>query len=189
MMTKVMGTTLIRSLFAVRCVKKMDHHCPWINICVGHDNHTPFIGFLFFLIVGCIHAVVINSTFLYRLFSYVSQLSLMFQRNCLIVILFVIFVWCYIVIYEPHSLMCPFQRMPGVRLSDSKAATCYQNLESVWSWGWFAFENVTNFHVQIFRRKLVLQAYNFWLTGQSLLLFVNNCSRRNVAFNCYSSFH
>ena len=51
------------------CVLKMDHHCVWINTCVGHENHTAFIAFLFFLAVGCVHAVVLNVLFLYKLFS------------------------------------------------------------------------------------------------------------------------
>ena len=50
----------------------MDHHCVWINTCVGHDNHTTFIAFLFFLFIGCLHAVVLNSYFLYKLFDRVS---------------------------------------------------------------------------------------------------------------------
>ena len=52
---------------------KMDHHCPWINSCVGYGNHTYFTRFLFFVPFGCIHAVIINSNFLYRLFTYVSR--------------------------------------------------------------------------------------------------------------------
>lgn len=30
------------------CVKKMDHHCFWINNCVNYDNQGHFIRFLFF---------------------------------------------------------------------------------------------------------------------------------------------
>ena len=50
----------------------MDHHCVWINVCVGHLNHTAFIAFLFFLTIGCIHAIILNSYFLYKLFDRVS---------------------------------------------------------------------------------------------------------------------
>ena len=31
------------------CVEKFDHHCPWINNCVGAGNHVYFIGFIIFL--------------------------------------------------------------------------------------------------------------------------------------------
>lgn len=49
-----------------RCVMKMDHHCPWINTCVGHLNHGYFTYFLFWAVVGCLHAVSILCICLYR---------------------------------------------------------------------------------------------------------------------------
>jgi hypothetical protein len=30
-----------------RCVERFDHHCPWINGCVGTGNHGPFAIFIF----------------------------------------------------------------------------------------------------------------------------------------------
>ncbi len=50
----------------------MDHHCPWINSCVGHDNQPFFMRFLFFVPFGCIHGTIVNANFLYHLVNYVS---------------------------------------------------------------------------------------------------------------------
>lgn len=38
---------------------KMDHHCPWINTCVGHYNHGHFTAFLASAVGGCCVSTVI----------------------------------------------------------------------------------------------------------------------------------
>eukprot|EP00668_Euglena_longa_P011306 GGOE01013700.1.p1 GENE.GGOE01013700.1~~GGOE01013700.1.p1 ORF type:complete len:320 (+),score=89.54 GGOE01013700.1:39-962(+) len=35
------------------CILKMDHHCPWINGCIGHFNHRYFMNFLLHLALLC----------------------------------------------------------------------------------------------------------------------------------------
>jgi len=36
----------------------MDHHCPWINNCVGELNQKYFIQFLFYVAVICLYTAV-----------------------------------------------------------------------------------------------------------------------------------
>lgn len=48
-----------------RCVVFMDHHCPWINNCVGLYNQKPFLLFTFYASLtlaygGCINVVTYN---------------------------------------------------------------------------------------------------------------------------------
>uniref|UniRef100_A0A914E9L2 Palmitoyltransferase n=1 Tax=Acrobeloides nanus TaxID=290746 RepID=A0A914E9L2_9BILA len=41
-----------------RCIRKMDHHCPWVNNCVGEFNQKHFLQFIFY--VGILSAYAIG---------------------------------------------------------------------------------------------------------------------------------
>ncbi|KAL1139787.1 hypothetical protein AAG570_006764 [Ranatra chinensis] len=42
-----------------RCIRRMDHHCPWINNCVGERNQKYFIQFLVYVGVLSTYAIVL----------------------------------------------------------------------------------------------------------------------------------
>jgi palmitoyltransferase ZDHHC13/17 len=43
-----------------RCVKMFDHHCPWINNCVGEGNHKVFVFFLIVLVLDLATTAVLG---------------------------------------------------------------------------------------------------------------------------------
>ena len=55
-----------------RCVERFDHHCPWLNNCVGIRNHSSFLVFLISLSLMLIAIVA----------SCVETLAYPCQYNC-----------------------------------------------------------------------------------------------------------
>ena len=43
-----------------RCVERFDHHCPWINNCVGIQNHNPYMVFIVTLLL-VLFLIIISS--------------------------------------------------------------------------------------------------------------------------------
>jgi hypothetical protein len=46
------------------CVMKMDHHCPWINNCVGQFNQKFFLQFCYYCLIGCSQAAFVTVYYL-----------------------------------------------------------------------------------------------------------------------------
>lgn len=49
-----------------KCILNMDHHCPWINTCIGFYNRKFFLQMLFYIVILLIYSLFCNFSFAYH---------------------------------------------------------------------------------------------------------------------------
>ena len=58
-----------------QCVERFDHHCPWINNCIGINNHKYFMVFIFLLVCNISINFVLTAYNLYRVIVEPNQIE------------------------------------------------------------------------------------------------------------------
>lgn len=44
-----------------KCIMKMDHHCPWVNNCIGENNQIYFYMFIMWILLGSLFISLITA--------------------------------------------------------------------------------------------------------------------------------
>jgi hypothetical protein len=74
-----------------RCVLNMDHHCPWVNNCIGFWNRKPFILLLIYVLVSAYYSsffllwdLIPRLSFEYSKFNDGINDTVEFQKLCVV---------------------------------------------------------------------------------------------------------
>jgi len=99
------------------CIFKMDHHCPWINNCVGQNNLRYFVLFLTHTLIGCIFISLLSSPIFF--FKTTKSMPTEFNFVCILcltgcVLLLFFNLWNWFLVLNGNTTIEYFSSKAGI---------------------------------------------------------------------------
>ncbi|KAI9290604.1 zf-DHHC-domain-containing protein [Neoconidiobolus thromboides FSU 785] len=125
------------------CILKMDHHCPWINSCVGYHNQKYFLLFIFYANLFCLFIALCLIPGVIHIFSdhlpvSINEIQLVFMLliSGLFAILLLFFVGfhIYLLVNNRTTIENLERTVYKVDEEDEPTASKYLNVFNVGKW-------------------------------------------------------
>jgi hypothetical protein len=107
----------------------MDHHCPWINNCVGYANYGHFIRFLFYVNIANVYIVTLLAISIADMVKNMHEVSkwLASRQPCIIGLIF-IFIFIFfdpnLCVAAPHRIKQTCDHGHRLTLGSSRHGRC-----------------------------------------------------------------
>ncbi|CAD8051416.1 unnamed protein product [Paramecium sonneborni] len=66
--------------FCKQCIVVYDHHCPWVNNCIGANNYFIYFFFISMIWINLIHILIVNSIFIGQEYTKSNQIYSWFNN-------------------------------------------------------------------------------------------------------------
>ena len=86
-----------------RCILGMDHHCPWLGVCIGFRNRKFFLLLLIYTVIAILLLLGFNLPMVIKIIKFISVNKVIIFKNQIFqfksILILIIYVGCFIFLF------------------------------------------------------------------------------------------